>query len=60
MVNKCSVFGCFTNFEGHESGTVFGLHTVKDPEQKLIWFKFCNRSDLIINSESLFICEKHF
>ena len=60
MVNKCSVFGCFTNFEGHESGTVFVLHTLKDPEQKMIWFRFCNRSDLNINGGCLFICEKHF
>ena len=55
MVNKCSVFGCFTNFEGHESGTVFVLHTLKDPD-----LRFCNRSDLNINGGCLFICEKHF
>ena len=60
MVNKCSVFGCSTNFDGHESGTVFGLHTVNDPERKLQWFKFCNRNDLKIESKSIFLCEKHF
>ena len=60
MVNKCSVYGCYTNFDGHECGTVFGLHTVKDPERKNTWFNFCNRSDLDPGSLSIFVCEKHF
>ena len=25
MVNKCSVVGCFTNYDGHDKGTVFGF-----------------------------------
>ena len=60
MVNKCSVFGCFTNFDGHERGTVFGLHTVKDTERREIWLKFCNRKDLRADSKCIFVCEKHF
>ena len=59
MVNKCSVFGCSTNYEGHEAGTVFGLKSVKDIVRKQQWFRFCNRSDLNPNS-SIFIFEKHF
>ena len=59
MVNKCSVFGCSTNHDGHDAGTVFGLKSVKDPEQRDKWIRFCNRKDL--NTEgSVFICAKHF
>ena len=59
MVNKCSVFGCFTNHEGHEVGTVFGLKSVKDLERKRQWFRFCNRNDLKPDG-SVFVCAKHF
>ena len=59
MVNKCSVFGCSTNYEGKEVGTVFGLKSIKDPEQRDKWIRFCNRKDM--NAEgSIFICSKHF
>ena len=59
MVNKCSVFGCFTNHAGHDSGTVFGLKSLNDAEQRNKWIKFINRQDL--NSDgSVFVCEKHF
>ena len=59
MVNKCSVFGCKTNYDGHDAGTVFGLKAVKDPERKAKWFAFCNRKDLRPDG-SIFVCEKHF
>jgi hypothetical protein len=60
MVNKCSVFGCFTNHGGgHDEGTVFGLKRVKDLERKRQWFRFCNRNDIEMNG-SVFICSKHF
>ena len=60
MVNKCSVFGCFTNFKGHEVGTVFGLHSFKDIELKKKWIKFINREDIDEKSECVYVCEKHF
>ena len=59
MVNKCSVFGCTTNHDGHEEGTVFGLKSVKDLERKALWFRFCNRKDLRMDG-SVFVCSKHF
>ena len=59
MVNKCSVYGCLTNHDGHEQGTVFGLKSVEDPGQRDQWLRFCNRSDLKPDG-SVFICAKHF
>ena len=59
MVNKRSVFGCFTNYEGHEVGTVFGLRFVKVVYWKQQVFRFCNRSNLNPSS-SILIFEKHF
>ena len=38
MVNKCSVIGCKTNYEGHEKGTVFPLPTEKEQRQQRIKF----------------------
>ena len=60
MVNKCSVFGCFTNFKGHEGGTVFNMHSLKDLELKKKWIKFINRKDIDLKSECVFVCVKHF
>ena len=60
MVNKCSVFGCSTNFKGHEGGTVFNLHSLKDIELKKKWIKFINRKDIDLQSECVFVCVKHF
>ena len=59
MVNKCSVFGCFTNHSGHEAGTVFGLKSLKDQDQKAKWIKFINRRDINVDG-CVFVCEKHF
>ena len=59
MVNKCSVYGCLTNHDGHEQGAVFGLKSVEDPGQRDQWLRFCNRSDLKPDG-SVFICAKHF
>ena len=58
MFNKCSVFGCFTNFQGHDAGTVFGLPNNEDLKSR--WLKFINRSDLDPTSSFIFVCEKHF
>ena len=57
MVNKCSVVGCYTNFEGHGKGAVFGLP--KDEDLKCRWIRFLNRQDFA-SSSYVFICEKHF
>ena len=57
MPNKCSVAGCFTNFKGHQAGTVFEL--TQDEALQPIWRKFLNRE----GSETLktvFICVHHF
>ena len=62
MPDKCSVYGCFTNFKGHEKGNVFPLHRHckgnVDLEQR--WFRFLNRNDITLQSKYIFICEKHF
>ena len=59
MVNKHRVFGCFTNYEGHEAGKVFGLKSVKDIDWKQQWFRFCNQSDRNPKS-SISVCKKRF
>ena len=59
MVNKCSVYRCYTNHAGHQSGIVFGLKSVKNADLKNKWLKFCNRPELTTEN-SVFICEKHF
>ena len=59
MVNRCSVFGCFTNHKGHQKGIVFGSKSVKEPDRRQQWIRFCNRQDLRPDS-AVFICEKHF
>ena len=60
MVNKCSVFGCFTNFTKHDCGAVFSLP--KEEHLKYRWLKFINlnRSDLDDSSNYIYVCEKHF
>ena len=58
MVNKCSVVGCFTNYDGHDKGTVFGLP--KDVDIKHCWIKFLNRENFSECLSYIFICEKHF
>ena len=58
MVNKCNVFGCFTNFPKHDPGVVCGLP--KEEELRERWLKFINRSDLDKNSSYIFVCQKHF
>ena len=61
MFNKCSVYGCYTNFDGHERATVFGLNSLNShPELRENWFRFINRNDLQRDSKSIFICIKHF
>ena len=55
MVNKCSVKGCFTNYDGHDKGTVFSLPD--DANQRKKWILFANRDSSIKN---IFICYKHF
>ena len=57
MVNKCIVVGCYTNFEGHGKGAVFGLP--KDRDLKCRWIRFLNRQDFG-SSSYVFICERHF
>lgn len=57
MVNKCSVVGCFTNYEGYEKGTVFPLP--EDKEQRQQWIKFLHRQDSYY-IKHVFICYKHF
>ena len=58
MVNKCSVFGCNTNYNGGEKSAVFKIPKQKDLREK--WFKFINRKDLRIESNFLFVCQLHF
>ena len=53
------MFGCFTNHYGHEAGTVFGLKSLKDQDQKAKWIKFINRRDINVDG-CVFVCEKHF
>ena len=55
MVNKCSVIGCFTNYEIHDRGTVF---PPDDVEQRAKWIKFLNRKDYS-SLKHVFICYKH-
>ena len=57
IINKCSLFGCFTNYEGY--ARVFELKSVKDVDWIQQWLIFCNRSHLNPNSR-VFICEKRF
>ena len=45
---------------GHEGGTVFGLHSLKDIELKNKWIRFINRKDIDLKSECVFVCDKHF
>jgi len=57
MPNKCSAPFCFTNYQGHEKGTVFKLP--KEEEARKKWIKFINRNDST-SLKRIFICEKHF
>ena len=58
MPNKCSVGGCFTNFKGHPTGTVFEF--TKDDDLKPIWRKFLNRQAKDVDQlKTIFVCEKH-
>lgn len=57
MVNKCSIVGCYTNYAGHDKGTVFPLP--QDSDQRRIWIKFLNRADHE-SLKKIFICYKHF
>ena len=55
----CSVGGCFTNFKGHPTGTVFEF--TKDVDLKPIWRKFLNRQAQDVDQlKTIFVCEKHF
>ena len=56
MVNKCSVGNCYTNYNGHPTGTVFEL---KDDSLLPIWRAFLNRQDAG-KLKKIFICERHF
>lgn len=59
MVNKCSCRGCFTNFPGHDQGSVFKLP--KEETLRNQWIKFINRKNEDIKSmKYVFVCEKHF
>jgi len=57
MPNKCSAPYCFTNYQGHDKGTVFGLPT--NEKLRASWIKFINRKDFA-SLKSVFLCEKHF
>jgi len=57
MPNKCSVPSCFTNYKGHDKGTVFGLP--KDEATRDMWIKFVNRKDSS-SLKHIYICENHF
>jgi len=57
MVFKCSVVGCFTNYDGYDRGAVFSLP--EEEEQKKQWIKFLNRKD-ISSINRVKICHKHF
>ena len=58
MPNKCSVAGCYTNYKGHASGTVFEF--TKDEGLQPIWRLFLNRvAHDTAELKSVFICEHH-
>lgn len=59
MVNKCTCQGCFTNYYGHDSHSVFWLP--KEENLRNVWIKFINRKDIDVASmKYIFVCEKHF
>ena len=60
MPNKCSVFGCITNYTGHKKGHVFGLPNDEDLRKR--WIRFINREDIteLSNLDYVFVCEDHF
>ena len=57
MINKCSVTGCFTNYAGYDTGTVFPLPD--DKKQKEQWLKFIHRSEAVA-FKNVYVCYKHF
>ena len=57
MVNRCNATGCYTNYPGHDSGSVFSLP--KDENLRKSWIKFLNRKN-VESLKNIFLCEKHF
>ena len=57
MPNKCSVTGCYTNFNEGPKKTVFKFPG--DPVLSKKWFEFVNRNDFEISKYSV-ICIDHF
>ena len=57
MPNKCSVSGCYTNFNEGPNKTVFKFPG--DPVLSRKWLEFVNRNDFEISKYSV-ICIDHF
>ena len=58
IVNKFSVNGCLTNYDGHDKGAMFGLP--KDEEQRKKWIQFLNSPDSSSLKSLFFVYDKHF
>ena len=58
MVNRFNASGCYTNYPGHNSASVFRLPN--DPQLQVTWVKFLNRLTDVHALKNIFLCQHHF